>query len=160
MPPGQNNKFTPLIASLHVNPYQSLTFDANATFGNVSHQLDQVSVAANIMGTGKQSDKYLTFSWFTTLHQPTQAFSTNNSQIRLNTGTSLLHERIRFDTQLSYDASQGQFIDERYLIGTTASCYGFAFEYRRYLVYDPLPEPKSTFGFAVTLKNVGTIGTH
>jgi hypothetical protein len=167
LPPGQNTRFTPLIASLHVNPYQTLTFDANATFGNVSHQLDQVSVAANVMGTGKQSDKYLTFSWFETLQQPistttpstTPTFTTGGSQLRLNAGTSLLHERIRFDTQLSYDASLGQFIDARYLIGTTASCYGIAFEYRRYLVYDPLPEPRNTFGFAVTLKNVGTVGT-
>ena len=56
--------------------------------------------------------------------------------------------------------SQGTFIDERYLLGTTASCYGVAIEYRRYLVYDPLPEPRNTFGFALTLKNVGTVGTH
>ncbi|HEY6842548.1 MAG TPA: LPS assembly protein LptD, partial [Thermoanaerobaculia bacterium] len=170
VPPGQNNRFTPVVAALHVNPYQSLTFDANATFGNVSHQLDQVSVAANIMGTGKQSDKYLTFSWFETLRQPipttpttppstATTFTTGGSQLRLNSGTSLMHERIRFDTQLTYDASQGQFIDERYLIGGTASCYGIAFEYRRYLVYDPLPRPKNTFGFAVTLKNVGTVST-
>ena len=168
VPAGQNNKFTPLIASLHINPYQSMTFDANATFGNVSHQLDQASLAANLMGTGKQSDKYLTFSWFSTFRQPVvtnqpsteTTFTSGSSQFRLNTGTSLLHQRIRFDTQLSYDASQGQFIDERYLIGATASCYGVAFEYRRYLVYDPLPQPRNTFGIAVTLKNVGTIGTH
>jgi lipopolysaccharide assembly outer membrane protein LptD (OstA) len=167
VPPGQNNKFTPLIASLHINPYQSLTFDANATFGNVSHQLDQTSISANIMGTGKQADKYLTFSWFSTFRQPVQTTTpditqttTGSSQIRLNTGTSLLHDRLRGDVQLSYDASQGTFIDERYLIGMTAACYGLAIEYRRYLVYDPLPKPRNTFGFAVTLKNVGTIGTH
>ena len=112
------------------------------------------------MGTGKQSDKYLTFSWFSSFTQPGQPLGSNNSQIRLNTGTSLLHEKLRGDVQLSYDASQGIFIDERYLIGATASCYGFAIEYRRYLVYDPLPKPKNVFGFAVTLKNVGTIGTH
>ena len=163
VPPG-NNKFTPLIASLHINPYQSLTFDANATFSNVSHQLQQTSISANILGTGKQSDKYLTFSWFSSFSQPattTQVATTpGSSQIRLNTGTSLLHEKIRADVQLSYDATQGQFIDERYLIGTTQSCYGIAFEYRRYLVYDPLPKPKNTFGVAITLKNVGTLGTH
>jgi lipopolysaccharide assembly outer membrane protein LptD (OstA) len=164
VPPGQNNKFTPLIASLHINPYQSLTFDANATFSNVSHQLQQTSISANILGTGKQSDKYLTFSWFSSFSQPAVSSQTagtsGSSQIRLNTGTSLLHEKIRADVQLSYDATQGQFIDERYLIGTTQSCYGIAFEYRRYLVYDPVPQPKNTFGVAITLKNVGTLGTH
>src|SRR5439155_7546328 len=87
--PGEN-KFTPLLASLHVNPYQSLTFDTSATFGNVSHQLDQLSIATNLVGAGKLSDKYLTFSWFSSFQQPGQPATTANSQIRLNTGSSLL----------------------------------------------------------------------
>ncbi|MCU1244622.1 MAG: lptD, partial [Acidobacteria bacterium] len=37
--PSNDQKFTPLVASLHVNPYQSITLDANATFGNLSHQI-------------------------------------------------------------------------------------------------------------------------
>jgi len=158
-PPGEN-KFTPLLASLHVNPYQSLTFDASATFGNVSHQLDQLSVAANLVGTGTRSDKYLNFSWFSSFQQPGAIGTTSNSQIRLNTGTSLLANRIRADMQLNYDAHLGLFLEQRYIIGANASCYGLAFEYRRYLVYDPLPEPRNSYGIAVTLKNVGTIGTH
>ena len=62
--------------------------------------------------------------------------------------------------QLNYDARQGIFLEQRYLLGANASCYGVAFEYRRYLVYDPFPKPTSSYGIAVTLKNVGTIGTH
>ena len=158
-PPGEN-KFTPLLASLHINPYQSLTFDTSATFGNVSHQLDQLSVAANLVGTGKRSDKYLSFSWFSSFSQPGIVGASNNSQIRLNSGSSLLANRMRADIQLNYDARQGVFLEQRYLIGSTGSCYGLAFEYRRFLVYDPLPEPRGSFGIAVTLKNVGTIGTH
>jgi len=158
-PPGEN-KFTPLFASLHVNPYQSLTLDASATFGNVSHQLDQTSLAANLVGTGKYADKYLSFSWFSSFRQPGQPAGLNNSQIRLNTGSSLLRDRIRADVQLNYDARQGIFLEQRYLLGANASCYGVAFEYRRYLVYDPFPRPTSSYGIAVTLKNVGTIGTH
>ncbi|PYQ47260.1 MAG: hypothetical protein DMF59_19355 [Acidobacteria bacterium] len=158
-PPGEN-KFTPLLASLHVNPYQSLTFDASATFGNVSHQLDQLSVAANLVGTGTRADKYLNFSWFSSFRQPGVTGATSNSQIRLNTGTSILSNRIRADAQLNYDAHLGLFLEQRYIVGANASCYGLAVEYRRYLVYDPLPEPRNSFGLAVTLKNVGTIGTH
>ncbi|HEX9492885.1 MAG TPA: LPS assembly protein LptD, partial [Thermoanaerobaculia bacterium] len=158
-PPGEN-KFTPLLASLHVNPYQSLTFDASATFGNVSHQLDQISVAGNLSGTGKNADKYMTFSWFSSFTQPGQTAGFNSSQIRVNTGSSILRDKIRADIQLNYDAHQGVFLEQRYLIGANASCYGLAVEYRRYLVYDPLPRPTNSYGFAVTLKNVGTIGTH
>ncbi len=159
VPPGEN-KFTPLLASLHVNPYQSLTLDASATFGNVSHQIDQASLSANLVGTGKYSDKYLSFSWFSSFTQPGQPAGTNSSQIRLNTGSSLLRDKIRADAQLNFDAKQGIFLEQRYLVGANASCYGLAVEYRRYLVYDPLPRPTSSYGIAVTLKNVGTIGTH
>ena len=158
-PPGEN-KFTPLLASLHVNPYQSLTFDTSATFGNVSHQLDQLSVAANLVGTGKRADKYLTFSWFSSFQQPGVIGATSNSQIRLNSGSSFLSNRARADVQLNYDAREGVFLEQRYIIGANASCYGLAFEYRRFLVYDPLPEQHPSFGIAITLKNVGTLGTH
>ena len=160
LPPGENSKFTPLVASLHVNPYQSITFDASTTFGNVSHQIDQTSISANLVGTGKQQDKYLSFTWFAAFSQPGVATTSGSSQIRLNTGSSLLREKLRLDMQLNFDAKQGTFLEQRYLIGTNASCYGLAFEYRRYLVYDPLPRPNSSFGIAISLKNVGTIATH
>jgi lipopolysaccharide transport LptD-like protein len=160
VPPGENNKFTPLVASLHVNPYQSVTLDASATFGNVSHQLDQTSISGNIFGTGKNADKYVSFSWFSSFTQPGQIAGTSSSQIRLNSGSSLLRDKLRADVQLNFDAKQGTFLEQRYLLGANASCYGVAIEYRRYLVYDPTPRPSSSYGVAVTLKNVGTIGTH
>ena len=162
LPPGQNNKFTPLVASLHVNPYQSVTLDVSTTFGNVSHQLDQTSISANLMGTGTNSDKYMSFTWFASFRQPgvPPTTTSSSSQVRLNTGSSLLRDRIRADIQLNYDAKQGRFLEQRYLIGGNASCYGVAFEYRRYLVYDPQPKPTNSYGIAISLKNVGTIATH
>ena len=66
----QQGKFTPLVAGLHVNPYQSVTLDASATFGNISHQLDQTSLSANLLGTGVRADKYLSFTWFSSYRQP------------------------------------------------------------------------------------------
>jgi lipopolysaccharide assembly outer membrane protein LptD (OstA) len=160
IPPGVDNKFTPLVASLHVNPYQSFTVDASSTFSNVSHQLNQTSLSANVIGTGKNTDKYMSFTWFASFQQPGQTADATSSQIRLNTGSSLLRDKIRADVQLNFDAKNGQFLEQRYLIGGTASCYGIAVEYRRYLVYDPSPKPTTSYGVAITLKNVGTIGTH
>jgi LPS-assembly protein len=164
LPPGQDSKFTPLVASLHVNPYQSITLDANATLGNLSHKIDQTSISGNLIGTGRNQDKYLSFTWFASFqHQladNTMTTASNSSQIRINTGSSLLNERIRADVQLNFDAKQGTFLEQRYLIGGNAACYGLAFEYRRYLVYDPLPKPANSYGIAVSLKNVGTIATH
>jgi len=159
VPPG-NNKFTPLLVSLHVNPYSSITFDANATYGNVSHQIDQTSVSANLIGSGKSQDKYLSFTYFATYNQPNSTFDASSSQFRLNTGSSIFHDRMRADIQLNYDAKKGTFLEQRYLIGGTGSCYGVAFEYRRYTIYDLNPRPATSYGISVTLKNVGTIGTH
>jgi LPS-assembly protein len=158
--PGQDSKFTPLVASLHANPYQSITLDANATYGNVSHQIEQTSISTNLLGTGERADKYLSFTWFATYKTPAQTFDSSASQIRLNAGSSVLKDRLRADVQLNFDAKLGTFLEQRYLVGTNASCYGIALELRRYLVYLPAPTPKLSYGISVTLKNVGTIGTH
>jgi hypothetical protein len=161
--PDTGQKFTPLVASLHVNPYQSITLDANTTFGNVSHQVDQSSLSANIIGTGDNSDKYLSFTWFASFRNPTGFAglqTEGSSQIRLNTGSSLWRDRMRADIQLNFDAKKGTFLEQRYLIGGNGSCWGAALEFRRYLVYTPTVRPITSYGISFSLKNVGTIGTH
>ena len=156
---GANQKFTPLTATLHVNPYQSITLDANTTISNVSHQLSQASLSANLLGTGKYADKYLGFTWFASFRQPQQT-SGESSQIRINSGSSFWKARLRLDAQVSFDAEKGEFLEQRYLAGGNGSCYGLALEYRRYIVFDPIRRQQTGIGLAVTLKNVGTIGTH
>jgi len=146
-----------------VNPYQSITFDANATYGNVSHQIDQTSVSANLVGTGKRADKYLSFTWFSIFKQPIPGLSQQtpgSSQFRLNTGSSLWNDRVHGDVQLNYDATKGRFLEQRYVIGGNASCWGLTGEFRRYLVFSPSERAITSYGIAITLKNVGTIGTH
>jgi len=158
VPPGQENKFTPLVASLHANPYQSITFDASASYGNVSHQIDQTSISANLLGTGDRADKYLSFTYFATYNQPQQTFDASSSQIRLNTGSSLLRDRLRADVQLNFDAKKGKFLEQRYLVGGTASCYGVALEFRRFLIFVPEEKADWSVAISISLKNVGTIG--
>lgn len=156
------HKFTPLSARLRFNPYQAITLDAQARFGNVSHQLDSVNVSANLIGTGKLADKYLGFSYYATLEQPNAIFASGGeSQIILNAGSFLIKDRIRTDIRLNFDAKDGQFLEQRYLTGWTGSCYGVALEYRRYQVFgSPQGDALSSYGVAISLKNVGTIGTH
>jgi lipopolysaccharide assembly outer membrane protein LptD (OstA) len=152
--------FSPLLANLRFNPYQSITVDANAIFGNVSHQLDQVSLSTNLVGTGNRADKYLGLTYFSTFEQP-GSNGGGASQIRINTGSSLIRDRLRADVQLNFDANEGKFLEQRYLTGYTGSCYGVALEYRRYLVFGGQKDENfSSYGIAVTLKNVGTIGSH
>jgi len=155
------HRFTPLAASLRFNPYQSITLDATASFGNISHQLDQMSVSANLVGTGTRADKYLGFTYYAALEQPGFPDS-DRSQVRINTGSWIVRDRVRADVQLNFDAKEGKFLEQRYLTGWTGSCYGIALEYRRYLVFggQTIDESLSSYGVAVTLKNVGTIGSH
>ena len=158
------HKYTPLLANLRFNPYQSITFDANAAYGNVSHQIDQVSVSANLVGTGNYADKYLGLTWFATFSSPNAFGSTTpgSSQIRINTGSWIKKDRLRGDVQLNYDASEGRFLEQRYLAGWTGSCYGIALGYRRYFVFGVVQggEELDDFEIAITLKNVGTFGSN
>lgn len=156
---GADHRFTPLTASLRFNPYQSITVDSTASFGNVSHQLDSISFSTNLVGTGRHADKYLHTTYFAALERP-GAPGSDSSQIRLNGGSFLVKDRVRADVQLNFDAKTGKFLEQRYLTGWTGSCYGVALEYRRYLVFGIEDESLSSYGVAVTLKNVGTIGTH
>jgi hypothetical protein len=156
---GGDHKFTPLTATLRVNPYQSVTVDANATFGNVSHQLDQLSFSANLVGTGTRADKYLGLTWFETFAFAGLPGGTSN--VRINTGSSLIRDRIRADVSVNLDTKTGKFLEHRTLLGWSGSCYGIAVEYRDYEYVVPGQRGRNpTFGFAVTLKNVGTVGTH
>jgi len=157
--PGTTQRFTPLTANLHVNPYQSLTLDANTSFGTVSHQLDQASVSANLLA----KDSYLSFTYFASYNTPspvTGVIIPGSSQFRINVGTPLLEKRMRADVQLNYDATSGRFLEQRYLLGGTGSCYSVAFEFRRFLVVTTArgEEFKNQPGIAITLKNVGTVG--
>ena len=158
IPIDTNQKFTPLVASLHVNPYQSITLDASSTWGNVSHQIDQASLSANLIGGGANDARYLGFTWFANFNQP-GTMNTDSSQIRINTGSNLFHDRFRADVSLNWDSKLREFLEQRYLVGANASCWGLALEFRRYLTFDQSKSAIS-YGLAVSLKNIGTIGTH
>ena len=53
-------------------------------------------------------------------------------------------------------------VEQRYLTGWTGSCYGIALEFRRYELFGSQFDDnvRNSYGIAITLKNVGTIGTH
>lgn len=153
------HKYTPLDATLRVNPYQSITVDASARFGNISKQLDQTSLSANLVGSGDRAGKYLSMTWFATFKDPVTGTG-DSSQVRFNTGGSFRKDRFRADVQLNFDAKDGKFLEQRYILGGTGSCYGLAVAFRRFLIY-PLgvETPDYSVDVAVTLKNVGTIGS-
>ena len=153
-----NERFTPLVATLRVNPYQSITVDANTTFGNVSHQVDQTSLSANLLGTGNNADKYVGLTWFATFKDPHTGLG-DSSQFRISTGAFLLRDKLRADVLLNYDAKQHQFLEQRYVFGWTGSCYGISIGPRRFLNYTSRGvQPDLTWEFSFSLKNVGSFG--
>jgi len=158
VPTTLNQRFTPLVATLRVNPYQAITLDASTTFGNVSHQIDQTSLSANLLGTGKNTDKYLGLTWFATFKDPSTQLG-GSSQFRVSAGGFVLRDRLRTDVLMNYDATQKQFLEQRYILGWTGSCYGISIGPRRYLVYTARGlETRSDIEFSFSLKNVGSFG--
>jgi LPS-assembly protein len=154
------HRFTPLSANLRFNPYQSMTVDAAATFGNISKQLDQVSLSTNLVGSGARADRYLGFTYFATLQRP-GSFGGDSSQIRLHGGSALIRNRLRADVQLNFDAKQREFLEQRYLTGFTGSCYGIALGYRVYNVIGAVAQRSiASYDISITLKNVGTFGSN
>ena len=83
-----------------------------------------------------------------------------SSQFRLNSGSSLFSNRLRADVQLNFDAKNGKFLEQRYLVGGTAACYGISLEYRRYIVYTPVEHTEPSIGISISLKNIGAVAMH
>jgi hypothetical protein len=153
--PGANQRFTPLTVTAHVNPYQSITFDATAEFGNVSHQLDSTSLSANLIGAASHS--YLNLTWFSNYRQP--GLDTGEaSQIRVQTGVPFLKGKFRADTDISFDADTGKFLEQRFILGMFSACYSLAFEYRDFLQLEGVSAPirDRDYQISVSLKNIGT----
>ena len=66
---------------------------------------------------------------------------------------------LRTDIQVNYDAKQGQFLEQRYSLGWTGSCYGITIAPRRFLIYDRTGvHGRWGYDFGVSLKNVGSFG--
>lgn len=152
------SRFTPLTLSAHFNPYQAISIDANTTFGNLSRQLDQSSVSASL--TKKQAYLYLT--WFASYRSP--QVRSESSQIRIVTGAPLIRrsgiDRLRADLHVNFDADKGKPIEQRLILGTNASCYSVALEYRDFR-YGRFPggageKRNQDFQLSISLRNVGT----
>jgi LPS-assembly protein len=157
---GGDEKFSPLTATLRFNPYQSITVDANATVGNVTRQLEQSSLSANLIGSGLLAERNLGFTWFATYEDPRTGFG-ESSQFRVSAGSPIIRGRLRADVHVNYDATQRTFIERRYSLGYTGSCYGLTVAYRQFIVYDARrgEYPDGVFYFSFSLKNVGTFGS-
>ena len=147
-------RFTPLTLNLRVNPYQSITLDANASFGNVSHQIDRTSVSANV--TDAKRNRYMGLTWFASFLSPGQTQG-DSSQFRVSTGAPIWKDKLRTDLQINYDAKKNDFLEQRYLVSYNASCYGIAVEFRDFIGFRATGvERVRDYTISINLQNVGT----
>jgi LPS-assembly protein len=80
---------------------------------------------------------------------------TTKNQFRVSTDFSLIRDKLRYITGLSYDANTGFLSQQRHIFNYTGSCWGFVFEYSEW-ARNQLAEKDRVFRFSVNLKNVGT----
>jgi LPS-assembly protein len=145
---------SPVTMSLRVNPYQSIALDAGLSYGNVTNQLDQVNLSANLMPGG--GNRYLNFSWFARFKEP-GAVSGDSSQFRISTGLPVWRDRFRVDAAVNYDATREELLEQRYFARFNASCYNIGFEFRDFLEYRTgAPRRDRDFRLSIDLKNVGS----
>lgn len=145
---------TPITANLHFNPYQSVGIDADAVFGNVTNQLDQFNLSANVIGRG--GERFLNFTWFTRFLEPGQTTG-DSSQFRVSTGLPIWKDRLRLDAAVNWDAKREEILDQRLFARFSASCYNIGLEFRDFLEYRPEgPRRNTDYRLSIDLKNVGS----
>ncbi|HEY5610366.1 MAG TPA: LPS assembly protein LptD, partial [Thermoanaerobaculia bacterium] len=155
IPGRKQNRFTPLSLTTRFNPYQSVSVDATAVFGNLSQQLDQASLSANLRSAA--TNRYLGLTWYSTF-KPPGAVAGGSSQFRFLGGIPIWKEKLRADAAVNYDAERRDLLEQRYLVGYNASCYNVGVEFRDFIAYSFLgpTDRNREYQISVSLKNVGT----
>lgn len=145
---------TPIQANLHVNPYQSIALDAGIVWGNLTEQIDQVNLSANLAAPG--GGQYVNFTWFSRFKAPGTTVG-DSSQFRITTGLPVLRDRLRLDIAANYDATRKEFLEQRWFARFNASCYSIGVEFRDFLEYRTGgPRRNRDYRLSIDLKNVGS----
>lgn len=145
---------TPIRANLHVNPYQAIALDAGIVWGNVTEQVDQINLSANLVDAG--GGRFVNFTWFSRFKAP-GATTGDSSQFRINTGLPLWRDRLRLDAAANYDATREEFLEQRWFVRFNASCYNIGLEFRDFLEFRTgAPRRNRDYRLSIDLKNVGS----
>lgn len=156
---GEETFFTPMSLSLRYNPRSSTRIESTATLSNKTSRVERASLSAAL----SSGSRYLNATWFSRFSPPESTLD-DSSQIRLTGGSPIFGDRLRLDTQLNWDVSEGDLLEQRYLLGFSASCYTIAFEFRDFREFTSILGPTPSIGLrrnrdyqlSISLKNVGT----
>jgi hypothetical protein len=70
-------------------------------------------------------------------------------------GTPIIRDRLRTDFEVNYDAERQELLEQRYLFGHKASCWGVDVELRDFFEYGTQRRVRD-YQVSINLKNVGT----
>jgi LPS-assembly protein len=145
----------PATADLRLSPFGAFNADARATYDSTYHQVTSTSLTA----TASWKDEYANLTWFSSrpVVIPTSTVSTvspNSDQVRAAAGLNLFGKRWRIDTQLNYDVTNHQMLEDRSLLTYNGSCYTIFLEVRELRLP---PAPRRDYRLVINLKNIGTL---
>ena len=128
--------------------------DGRIDYDTMNSQLTSASVTAG----ASWKLNYLNASWFgsrpvLTTPLPPGSASPNSDQVQLSGGIDL-GKFFRIDTNVSYDARQHLFQEDRSLLTYKGSCYTIYLEVRELRLP---PAPRRDYRIVVNLKDVGTL---
>jgi hypothetical protein len=160
-----DSRFSPVRATLRVNPSVRTSIDVRTTFDILFRQFRDASLSANLRSPRRG---FLDFTWSLVRDLEGQALAEQNpgllrpfdrNQIGFLGETNFLNRRLLLGMQMNYelgDVSPGEprLRDQRYKIGYNTQCCGFQFEA---LNRNFLGSSQREFRFLVNLKGVGNV---
>ncbi len=120
----QSSRRGPLGGILRITPVQGVYVEARAEFDTLFHNLRSDSLSASMY----QKGKFLNFTWYQG-YIP-QTGKRTSSQIRTSFGFSGANRPLQLRVNLSYDAQQSKFLQQRIVARYQGSCWGLTLEYR------------------------------
>lgn len=140
--------FSPVTASLRLNPTAHHSVNLNATYNILRRTVERTTLSADL----RSGDHILSLTWF--LANNPADLADDQSQLRLFAGTALFRRKLTLALETKVDLAASDIQDQRYRIGYNTQCCGFLVEY---LDRDFSLSQEREYRFLVNLKGVGTL---
>ena len=140
----------PVQALLRFSPGSLISFDGQLSYDTRNGQLLSNTVATAL----NWKANYFNATWFSSHPVPIAgATNLNTEQLRFAVGYDISRP-LRIDTQVNWDITQGQVLEDRSLLTYRGSCYTVLLEYRQLRVPG---NNRNDVRLVVNLKDIGTL---
>ena len=149
---GRTSQEGPWQGLLRFYPSRTTSLQAQASYDTLDRGLESTALTASLGLHGNQ----VGLTWFTRYNVVTG--DKLSDQARLNTGLSVVPQRLRLEAQVAYDLEARELQQQRYTLVYTSQCWGVrleAQEFRRTVALG-VQQRDRNYRLSLTLKNVGT----